>query len=232
MNPIIASSVLAGATFLQSLTAVVAKQCSYSQYGELIYYTCPNNKYCCGRSSCCFSNDYYYSVYDLWYFWFCLCFGIFICSLASGAYYRKRQLRGVQVAAIHPPHHPGHHGGNTVRVMHGQGAMVGRLGADGLMHPHPRNVMVTTTDASGQPAYPPQAYFNGPAPNYAMYGPGGPGGPVYPAYAYLPPPPSYSSLGTEATSPSSVATSSTSSPSSSSVTSSTGSGSDVPPVSA
>ncbi|XP_022079834.1 vesicular, overexpressed in cancer, prosurvival protein 1-like [Acanthaster planci] len=233
MHPISTSSFLVSAAFLQTFTTASAKQCPYSNYGDTVYYTCPSNQYCCGRNSCCYSNDYYYGVYDLWYFWFCLCFGIFICSLASGAYYRKRQLRGVQVAAIHPrnQHHHQHNQrgtGNPVQVMHGHGAMNGRLGPDGLMHPHPRNVMVTTTDASGHPIYPPQGYYDGEAPNYAMFSTSG--GPVYPAYAYLPPPPSYSSLAARISPAPSVTTSPSSSPSSTSSSSST-SRSDVPTVS-
>ncbi|XP_071803561.1 uncharacterized protein [Asterias amurensis] len=184
------SYLLVLATFLEICYVTIAESCSYSSFGQVYDYSCLSNQYCCGHGSCCVrNNDYYYGVYDLWYFWFCICFGIFICSVASGAYYRKRQLHTVRVAAVPA----GHHGALDGRV-HGP---YGRGAPQHTHHAPPSgNVFVAATSASGQPVYP-FCMYDVPPPNYPVYSTGL-GGPVYPAYACnMPPPPAYNTLASD-----------------------------------
>ncbi|XP_070566138.1 WW domain binding protein VOPP1-like [Ptychodera flava] len=75
---------------LLSLQVVETKICYHYNSHTRTYTThiCASNQDCCGNS-CCNS----FSVYHLWYFWFCLIVAVVICGIAGGVYYRNKMMR-------------------------------------------------------------------------------------------------------------------------------------------
>ncbi|XP_023933325.1 vesicular, overexpressed in cancer, prosurvival protein 1 [Lingula anatina] len=57
------------------------------------YYSCSDYEYCCQSNKCCNSSALTLSIYQLWYFWFCLILFIVLCSGGIFGWYRKRYLR-------------------------------------------------------------------------------------------------------------------------------------------
>ncbi|ESO97153.1 hypothetical protein LOTGIDRAFT_174586 [Lottia gigantea] len=53
---------------------------------------CSDDEYCCGYNTCCSS----YKVWELWYFWFGLCFFLILLSMCS-CLWRYRPSKGVVI---------------------------------------------------------------------------------------------------------------------------------------
>lgn len=83
-------STCAAITILFNLVIpVAAKYCTYDVDGELKYYICPRNEYCC-NFGCCLSPTFQF--YQLWYYWLMVIFMFLLCS--GGGWWYRYWLQG------------------------------------------------------------------------------------------------------------------------------------------
>ncbi|KAK9504791.1 hypothetical protein O3M35_008976 [Rhynocoris fuscipes] len=64
-------------TILNNSLCVDARYCKYEFAGQIKYYACPRNEYCCNLG-CCISPTF--PFYQLWYYWLMVIFMFVVCS--------------------------------------------------------------------------------------------------------------------------------------------------------
>ncbi|KAF6210494.1 hypothetical protein GE061_013600 [Apolygus lucorum] len=175
MEAIIAAVVF----FLYVLNApslVDARYCKLEVGGQVNYYACPRNEYCCSKG-CCISPTFQF--YQLWYYWLMVIFMLVVCS--GGQWWYRYWVNGGRY--LIPPPHVSVSGG-TARPLHHRSPVPREAPTRVLYHPsHSQG----STIVFWKPPYPGRPLAE-PPPSYAAILP--------PSPKLLPsgPPPSYESV--------------------------------------